>query len=626
MVTATKPSWIAGGTTEALGSNPADMDTTFEFRFRVADLANVITSHDDAFRPNPDYPPELQPRIRDRAASRAQVRTMAKNLNPRALLHDSGFIDTGPMIVGPDKVVESGNGRVMALRLAADDFPDRFKLYRDILVKNASRYGLTAADIDQFETPVLVRERLTDVDRVKFTTEANVGAVMGMSPFEQALQDSKKLSDNVVATLEVGEEQSIDQALRARANDHIIKHFVGVVSAADRATISEAKGAINQQGLIRLKLAIFAKTYTGDAGQRLVRVFGENVDPVIRNMENAMFQSLPDMAKAESLIGTGQRDPALSIAKDLAEVIDTFASLKTSSITVKDFLAQSELFEERLDPFQKRLLEHLDDISRKPKLVRELIRGVADRIVEAPPPGQQSMIGFETATKEDLVNAVIMQQRNEGNLSALPAPAATAESTRLEKSDVGRPPGAGRLGREVGRGIPALIGIREQRPEPLAPRTSVQTGLSGFGREAAQVTMLEEFGTAPGAAGRKDPLIDAEAIKAAEAAKPLPGQARLVPKPKPKARKPDDDKPTKRELLDDVQAARSPQAIGSDAAKLHSKVVRSDNQETPDWIDDQGSMDIQGIDTPPRRRAKPRPRRRRSRGEESMTSLRGLRQ
>ncbi len=645
MVIAARPIWVAGGTTEALGSNPADMDTTYEFRYRVANLSDVITSHDDAYQPNPNYPQELQPRIRDRAASRTQIGTMAKNLNPRALLHDSGFIDTGPMIVGPDMVVESGNGRVMALRMAADDYPDRFALYRDILIKNASRYGLTPQAIEQFERPVLVRERLSQVDRVKFAAEANVGAVMGMSPFEQALQDSRRLSDHIVSTMEVGEEQSIDQALQARANAHIIKHFVSTVPASERAGISEAKGGINQQGLSRLKLAIFAKTYTGDAGQRLVRVFGENVDPVIKNMENAMFQSLPDMAKAESLIGAGQREPELSLATDLAEVMDTLASLKQSSITVKDFLAQSALFEERLDPFQKRLLEHIDDISRKPKRVRELIRSVADRIVEAPPPGQQSMLGFETATKGEIVNAIIERQREEYKLPALSTPPSTAASTRLEKSDAGGITEAGGLGDEMGRGITPPGIFDEPRHDTLAPRTSVQTGLSGFGKEDAQSSMLAEFATAPGAGGRKDTLIDVEDIKVAEAAKPLPGQARLTqeskrqvkasPKRQPASEKParrkamaqpkeTSKKPTKEELLE-IQGGRSARSIGTDAARLHSKVVRSDNIDVVQWAQDQGSMDVQGIDTP--RKSKKKTSKKSSRGKRQSgtgTTIQGL--
>jgi len=410
MVVAGRTRTLVGIETEAFGANPAEMDKTYQFQYRVLNLDDLIASHTDTLQPNPDYPQEIQPRLRDRAASRVQVETMAKNLNPRALLQDSGFIDTGPMIIGSDLVVESGNGRVLALRKAAQDFPERYQLYKDILTKNAERYGFDEKDIKAIRNPVLVRERLSKVDRVAFVSEANVGAIMGMSPYERALQDAGRLSDNVISTLQVGEEQTIDQSLRSKANENIVNHFVSTIPAAERATISEAKGAINQQGLERLKLAIFAKTYTGESGKRLVRIFGENVDPVVKSIENAIFQSLPDMAKAESLIGAGHRDKALSISPDLAEVIDTYASLKQSGLTVKDCLAQKAMFEERLNPFQKQLLEHLDDIARKPKLLREFLRDTASRIEASPPPGQASMLGGDRLSKEKLVNAVMRHE------------------------------------------------------------------------------------------------------------------------------------------------------------------------------------------------------------------------
>ena len=130
MVVAERTRTLVGIETEAFGADPSQIDKVYQFRYRVVDLDDVIPSHTDALTPNPDYPQELQPRLRNRAASRTQIENIAKNLNPRALLLDSGFIDTGSMIVGPDLVVESGNGRVLALRKASQDFPEQYARYR----------------------------------------------------------------------------------------------------------------------------------------------------------------------------------------------------------------------------------------------------------------------------------------------------------------------------------------------------------------------------------------------------------------------------------------------------------------------------------------------------------------
>jgi len=597
---------VYGADTEAFGADPSQIDKVYQFRYRVVSLDDVIPSHTDTLTLNERYPAELQPRIRDRAASKAQIVNIAKNLNPRALLQDSGFIDTGPMIVGDDLVVESGNGRMLALRKASQDFPEQYSKYTDMVKQMAGRFGIDKADIAKIDKPVLVRERTSDVDRVKFAAEANVGATMAMSPYEQALQDSGRLSANIIGNLEVGEEQTIDQALRMRANDHIIKHFVGNVPSTERAAIADEKGAINQQGIDRLKLAIFARTYTGDAGKRLVRIFGESADPVVKSIENAMFASLPDMAKAEGLIDAKQRESELSIAPDMAEVVDTYASLKSTGMTVKDYLAQQAMFEDRLTGFQKKMLEHLDDIGRKPKRVREMLRDISGAIVAAPPKGQVGMMGMEPLSKESLVYGIINKQRSELGKQTFQATAAAPDGKELAEPGTGGTESAGRLGQGVG--------FRTGEDTGLAARTSIQVGLAGLGPQTAQVKMLEEFGGAPGAGGKKEKLIDVEAIKRKEAAKPLKGQliltgeaererirgvvrarveAAKAEKPKPKAK----PKTTKAELQA-IHESRSRQSKAMDEAQSHHVTIEADSPKVERWKRNPGIADVKGIDTP----------------------------
>lgn len=48
--------------------------TQLETRFAVRDASSLITSHDDALRPNPAFPAELELRDRSRAALEAQTR------------------------------------------------------------------------------------------------------------------------------------------------------------------------------------------------------------------------------------------------------------------------------------------------------------------------------------------------------------------------------------------------------------------------------------------------------------------------------------------------------------------------------------------------------------------------
>src|ERR1017187_4396935 len=125
---------------------------------------------------NHDYPPELQPRDRGNVSSRAQVYDMAANLEP-SRLGPSPEANAGAPLVGPDNVVESGNGRTMAIRTAYDQGSDRAGAYKGFL----DRSGY---DTSGFSKPVLVARRVTDMtseERAGFAQSANASASLRMS-------------------------------------------------------------------------------------------------------------------------------------------------------------------------------------------------------------------------------------------------------------------------------------------------------------------------------------------------------------------------------------------------------------------------------------------------------------
>lgn len=140
-------------------------------QFVALDVDDLIISNMPDGRINPDFPPELQPRDRTSLKSKLQVLDISKTLD-LATLGDSDFSGNGAPIIGPDHVVESGNGRVMGImRAYASGSADQ---YRQSVRAAASDYGLSQSDIDGLAKPVLVRVRLDDVDRVKFAVDSNI--------------------------------------------------------------------------------------------------------------------------------------------------------------------------------------------------------------------------------------------------------------------------------------------------------------------------------------------------------------------------------------------------------------------------------------------------------------------
>ena len=69
------------------------------------------------------------------------------------------------------------------------------EVYRQWLKDNAHRFGIAPDQIDQVQNPILVRRRLTDLDRKQFVREANEPTVAAMSAVEIARSDAAILKD-----------------------------------------------------------------------------------------------------------------------------------------------------------------------------------------------------------------------------------------------------------------------------------------------------------------------------------------------------------------------------------------------------------------------------------------------
>ena len=101
---------ITGNTIKAYDND----NKGYEFKYAVVSADDLIASHDTNMNQNPSYPQELQPRDRERIASKIQVDKMAFNIQPELL--GKPKIQDGAPIIGKDNIVESGNGRVIALK------------------------------------------------------------------------------------------------------------------------------------------------------------------------------------------------------------------------------------------------------------------------------------------------------------------------------------------------------------------------------------------------------------------------------------------------------------------------------------------------------------------------------
>ena len=378
----------------------------YDLKFVIRDAKTLIPSNDPlTFEANPDYPQELQPRLRGRAANKSQVISIASNLDPVALTEDFHSLDRGAPIISAGGVVLSGNGRVMAILHAISEFPKSYALYKANLESKAGDYGLKVGKI---ENPVLVRELVSKVDEKQFVEEANASGTIQSSGIEVARSDAQKITPAMLNSLEIGDGQTIEDALRSNANSQFVASFLSKLTANDRASISDAKGNLSQDAIHRMVMAVFVNVFSGETGLSLAQRFYENTDIAAKNVFNGLIGALGKLAQADNLVKDGQRTAGLDIGDDLAKVVVVFSDLKKQDgMTVDKFLNQTAMFERVLNPFQELLLKEIDKRSRSGKKISALLKSYADIVIEQPPPSQGSFMAIDPLTKEQIFEAAI---------------------------------------------------------------------------------------------------------------------------------------------------------------------------------------------------------------------------
>lgn len=375
------------GTSSAIGMD----GSSYDFAYEVKSLGELIASNDTAYGVNPLYPAELQPRDRTREASRQQIENMANDLRPE-LLGESPMLSNGAPIIGMDNVVESGNGRTLAIARAYEQ--GKAEDYKAFLEQYAAERGIDLSGIDR---PVLVRTRLTDTDRVQFTKLANVADVAQYSASERAVSDIDRLPD--ASLLKINNDGSIN----LDGSMDYVRGFVNQLPKSEQATAITTDGRLSQDGKRRIESAIMQSAY-GDSG--LVTRLAENIDDDSKSVLNALLRAAPQLAQLDALVKQGGRH-ANTLAKDLSQAAQKLSDLKANGQTVPDYLNQGQLIDDGLSDGAKQFLNVFDTNKRSAKAISDNIQSEIDRIDGMGDPRQGSLFG--DGPEESAALDIIMQ-------------------------------------------------------------------------------------------------------------------------------------------------------------------------------------------------------------------------
>jgi N12 class adenine-specific DNA methylase/DNA repair protein RadC len=398
--TAKGPASLTAGST---GTAYTDTNDAIDYEWAVVETNELTISNRDDGTVDPAYPQELQPRDRTSAGSEAQVQDIAKNANLDRL-SASNTVGDGAPIIGPDGIVESGNGRTMGIRRAYTRVLPSAATYKQRLQDTAASYGLTSEAVAKMKAPMLVRVRTTNVDRAAFVKAANVSTISPKREIEQAKSDAKQIVPDLFETFVATEEGDIFTA----ANADFIRGFIaGVVPPAERPAIYDAKGFLSQTGLRRIRNALFVYAY-GDSKSTLNALarLTEDIEADGRNLINALIALAPKFGEQNARIAAGALRP-LSITADLAEALAAYQGIKERGETVENWVAQTTLpgVDDGPTDLQKALVTTLDSNRRSARKLIAVLNRYAAGVDGLGDPKQASLFGEEpTPTTLELWN------------------------------------------------------------------------------------------------------------------------------------------------------------------------------------------------------------------------------
>lgn len=381
----------------------------------VVDASDLVTSNTDNFTINPDFPSSRQPRDRTRASSQQQVNDIASKLQPN-LLGESPDVSTGAPFVGAnDNVVDSGNGRTMAIRRVYQEGSEKAQAYRQFVNEQAGKFGLDTDAVNMMQSPVLVRRNKSDMNRDEFARAANKPTAARMSSTEQATSDAKNLPDASLLSFDGEGSMSLYQSQK------YIKNFIAGLPKTEQGSLMDDKGALSREGKSRIEAAIVQDAYNNP---RLVSAISEKLDNDTTNVLRAVTDKAPQISQINASIRTGDVYEN-TLARDIADATQAYMDVRNSGKDINDYLSQDSLLGDGLTDGAKEILGVLSDNRRSAKAIGKYIQERINQVTGRGNPKQGGLSfddDMETDAPNVLNNEPATQLTDENPTVNIPAP------------------------------------------------------------------------------------------------------------------------------------------------------------------------------------------------------------
>lgn len=525
-----------------------------DVEYKIVEADTVRTSHDKRTgEPTPGFPQRKQPRDRSRESYLRQQAEIGQRPNPDLLLEGPEASVGAPITSepGPEGIrdAEHGNGRTNGIRIAYED--GNAGEYRQRLIDDASRYGMTPEAVEGMREPILIRERKTDLsakEQVSIAKESNKGTAERMGTAEQAAVDAGAMTPELLSQFAPSESGDI----MAASNRPFLRGFFSEI--ADSGDMVDRAGNVSAAGVARVKAAILAKAY-GETSV-LERAL-EAADDNTRNVSAGLLSAAPRVAKVRAMAESGELHP-VDFTTPIKEAVDHLAHARDQGVSVADYLDQQDLFGDQISPEGRDVLSFLDKNKRSPKKIAGFIDSLARAVEAAGHPDQTDLFGGAPDAPSRAETFASAKRIYESRFESEGTQTGLFDQTGSGGPDRGAGPGAAPGG---GGGAPG--GGRPGGGEPGGkPRVFAYSSGKGVGRDpyaertGKQAVPVPTFKRLPRTPPVRPPEGPLEVLKAESL---VPAYARL--------------KNGGQEMLDDIHEVFSATTV-SDSAKRTADIKR----------------------------------------------------
>jgi hypothetical protein len=336
---------------------------------------------------------DLQNRDRTRASTDLQVQEIFSTFDPQRL-GESLESDRGSPIIGFDNVIESGNGRVLAINKVYNESPEKADAYRQFIEDQGF-------DTSGIERPVLVRrriDRMTPDQRSAFTRESNMDIKLQLSTSEKAQTDAASLTPDVMGLM-------ASPDVSASANQGFVRAFLSKLPAQEQAAFIDKDGRLSADGIRRIRTAVKSSAY-GDAD--LINTLDESQDNNIKSIGGALEDVAPAWRRMIDAIRDGEVAAEMDTTKQLVEAAKIVRDVRNKGMKIGDFLDQQDAFNP-LDPVTERFIRSFYNESLGRAAGREAIADALNKYVRraSEQTTGEGLFGRESMSPVEILDGVL---------------------------------------------------------------------------------------------------------------------------------------------------------------------------------------------------------------------------